>query len=131
MIDPDKRIALINYRLSQSEETLSDALLLIESGRYRSAVNRIYYSVFYTLLALGLKYQFETSKHAQLVGWFNKNFVHENLIPLELGAILKRLFENRTSGDYDEFSNFEHDEVVLLYENSKLFIKEIESLLKK
>ena len=80
MIDPDKRIALINYRLSQSEETLSDALLLIESGRYRSAVNRIYYSVFYTLLALGLKYQFETSKHAQLVGWFNKNFVHENLI---------------------------------------------------
>jgi len=54
MIDLEKRNALIDYRIQQSEETLKDAEILINSQRYRSAVNRIYYSVFYMLLALGL-----------------------------------------------------------------------------
>ena len=40
--------------------------LLIENDRLRAAVNRIYYGMFYSLLALGLAYQFETSKHNQL-----------------------------------------------------------------
>ena len=131
MIEEEKRIALINYRIQQSTETLKDAELLINSESYRSAVNRIYYAVFYTLLALGLKYKFETSKHSHLIGWFNKNFIYQKLIPVELGKIVKRIFDCRTSGDYDEFVIFEKQEVTMLYENSKLFLSEIKKFIEK
>jgi len=126
-----KRNALIAYRILQSNETLRDAEMLINVGSYRSAVNRIYYAIFYTLLALGLKYKFETSKHAQLIGWFNKNFIHKKIIPVELGKIVKRIYECRTSGDYDEFITFEKDEVNLLLLNSRTFIDKLKLFLSK
>lgn len=71
-MNSDDRNQLITYRLDQANETIRDVQLLIENDRLRSAVNRIYYGMFYSLLALGLANQFETSKHAQLIGWFNK-----------------------------------------------------------
>ena len=43
---------LVRYRLSQSQDMLDDASLLLERGRWRSAVNRAYYAVFYAGLAL-------------------------------------------------------------------------------
>ena len=67
---------LIRHRIQEAEETIEDVKLLIDNDRLRAAVNRIYYGMFYSLLALGLAYEFETSKHAQLIGWFNKNFIH-------------------------------------------------------
>ena len=67
----DRRV-LITHRLSQAEETIQDVQLLLENNRTRSAINRIYYGMFYALLGFGLAYKFETSKHSQLIGWFNK-----------------------------------------------------------
>jgi uncharacterized protein (UPF0332 family) len=75
-IDKNDREDLIKYRLEQANETISDVQLLIENNRLRSAVNRIYYGIFYSLLALGIANQYEASKHAQLIGWFNKNFIN-------------------------------------------------------
>ena len=62
-IEQEDRENLILYRLEQAEETIIDVKLLIDNHRFRSAVNRIYYGMFYSLLALGLAYEFETSKH--------------------------------------------------------------------
>ena len=39
------------------------------------AVNRIYYGLYYAVTALAIKHRFETSKHLQLIGWFNKEFI--------------------------------------------------------
>ena len=63
-IEEKDRESLIKYRLEQANETISDAALLMANNRLRSAVNRIYYGMFYALLALGASYQFNTSKHA-------------------------------------------------------------------
>ncbi|OYT13688.1 MAG: hypothetical protein B6I19_03790 [Bacteroidetes bacterium 4572_114] len=45
-IEKNDRKSLIDYRLQQAEETISDVQLLIENDRLRSAVNRIYYGMF-------------------------------------------------------------------------------------
>jgi len=43
---------LIRYRLSQAEESLEDARILMEAGRTpRSIINRCYYAMFYAALA--------------------------------------------------------------------------------
>ncbi len=71
-LDSESKSSLIIYRLQQAEEAVSDVKLLVENNRFRSAVNRIYYGMFYSLLALKLANQFESSKHAQLIGWLTK-----------------------------------------------------------
>ena len=78
--DDKDKFELIKYRLDEAKDTIEDVQLLISNDRLRASINRIYYGMFYSLLALGLKFDFETSKHQQLIGWFNKNFIHEGLI---------------------------------------------------
>ncbi len=36
----------------------------------------------------------------QVIGWFNKNFVHTGVFPQEFSMYLKRAFETRTNSDY-------------------------------
>jgi uncharacterized protein (UPF0332 family) len=62
ILDKDKE-KIIRYRVEQADNIISDVELLIQYNRYLAAVNRIYYGMFYALLALGIKYNFETSKH--------------------------------------------------------------------
>jgi len=38
---------LIRYRREKSKETLEDAYILFRAGRLFSALNRIYYALFY------------------------------------------------------------------------------------
>ena len=103
-IEEDKRSELIAYRLEQAKEMIKDSELLIANNSYRSATNRIYYGMFYALLALALKYHFETSKHMQLLGWFSKNFISTELIEVKYWKMLKNAFNNRTNADYANFT---------------------------
>ena len=95
------------------------------------AVNRIYYGMYYALTALALKYAFETSKHAQLIGWFNKEFVLSKRVDSKYGKILRNSYQNRTKGDYEPFVLFSIDEVELMLCEMVDFIEEIRSILKK
>lgn len=48
----EEKRALIAYRLECSDEMMSDARSLIAEGRWKSAVNRLYYAVFQVVSAL-------------------------------------------------------------------------------
>ncbi len=130
-IEKEDRENLISYRLEQAEETIQDVKLLIENDRLRSAVNRIYYGIFYSLLALGLSYGFETSKHTQLIGWFNKKFIHNGLIDSKYGKIINKVFNRRTRGDYDIYVEFEKEIVLEMFGEMQEFISTIKSYLAK
>lgn len=120
---------LIKYRLEEAKETIQDVQLLIENDRLRAAVNRIYYGMFYALLALGLAYKFETSKHQQLLGWFNKNFIYEGLIDSKFGKILNKASNRRTKGDYESYVEFDKEIILEMFDEMKEFIIEIERFL--
>jgi len=128
-LEDNERKELISYRLEEAKETIADVKLLIENDRLRAAVNRIYYGMFYSLLALGLAYQFETSKHQQLLGWFNKNFIHEGLIDTKFGKIINKASNRRTQGDYESFVEFDKEVILEMFGEMKEFINEIERFL--
>lgn len=130
-LDTNERAGLIQYRLDESKETIQDVQLLLENDRLRAAVNRIYYGMFYSLLALGLAYEYETSKHQQLIGWFNRNFIHKGLIDSRYGKIINKASNRRTKGDYDSFVEFEKDIILEMFEEMKDFIFEIERFLRQ
>jgi uncharacterized protein (UPF0332 family) len=128
-IDDQNRLDLIQYRLEEAKDTQTDVELLISHDRLRAAINRIYYGMFYSLLALGLKYEFDTSKHSQLIGWFNKMFIHEGLIDSKYGKIITKAYNRRTKGDYDSYVEFDLETVKELYEEMKDFTDTIEQFL--
>lgn len=125
-LDENERKELISYRLEEAKETIADVQLLIDNDRLRAAVNRIYYGMFYSLLALGLAYQFETSKHQQLLGWFNKNFIHEGLIDAKFGKIINKASNRRTQGDYESYVEFDKEVILEMFGEMNEFIIEIE-----
>ena len=128
-LDDNQRIELIKYRLREATETIQDVQLLLDNDRLRAAINRIYYGMFYSLLALGLAYEFETSKHQQLIGWFNRNFINEGLIETKYGKIINKASNRRTQGDYDSFVDFEKVIILEMFEEMKEFIFSIEQFI--
>lgn len=126
MINEDDRKILIDYRLEQAKETIAVSKFLIDSNELAVAVNRIYYGMYYAVTALAIKFQFETSKHFQLIGWFNKEFVSTGVLDASYGKILRNAFQNRTKGDYDAFIIFEKEEVMEMHKEMIDFIKAIE-----
>jgi uncharacterized protein (UPF0332 family) len=128
-VENDDINTLIKYRIEQAEETIIDVRLLIDNNRLRSAVNRIYYGMFYSLLALGLEHQFETSRHAQLIGWFNKNFISKGIIDSKYGKIINKAFNRRTKGDYDIYVEFDKEIVIEMFSEMQDFISRIKTYL--
>ncbi len=96
MIKEDDRKILINYRLEHAKETIVVSQFLIDSSQLVVAVNRIYYGMYYAVTALAIKYRFETSKHLQLIVWFNKEFISTGTLNPYYGKILRNAFQNRT-----------------------------------
>lgn len=129
MINEQDRESLIKYRIEQANDTIYLAKFLIDSNKLTVAVNRIYYGLYYAVTALAIKHKFETSKHSQLLGWFNKEFIATGLIDKRFGKILRSAFKNRTKGDYDAFVTFEFIEVSSMYNEMVEFIQNIENLM--
>jgi len=62
MTTEDKKRTLISYRMTQAKESLDEARYLLEGDKsLRSVANRIYYSMFYAVLALLVELQLGTA----------------------------------------------------------------------
>jgi len=125
----DEKNALIEHRTARATNTIEEVSFLIKNRKFLLAVNRIYYGMFYILSALSLKYDFSTSKHQQLIGWFNKEFISTGEIDRKFGRILHNAYNNRSTGDYDDFAEFDEEDVKKSFDEMKDFIRTIRALL--
>jgi uncharacterized protein (UPF0332 family) len=108
------------YRLSQAQESLREAQVLLREGMsLRSVMNRLYYAMFYAVLALLQTKQLGTSKHSGAIALFDREFVKTGIFPKEMSKALHRAFELRQKGDYledMEIARADIDEVTPLAE---------------
>ena len=103
---------LVLYRLTRARETLEDARLLANAGRWNACVNRLYYACFYAISALLVRDSLSSSKHAGVRGFFNRHYVKTGKVPKELARIYNDLFERRQEGDYIDFVSFQQHQVL-------------------
>lgn len=120
---------LIEYRLNRASETLDEVKISIENKRYLLAANRIYYASFYAVSALAIKHEFKTSKHAQLLSWFNKTFVKTEIIEKRLGKFYLDAFEMRQESDYEDFVVIDKTSIDEKLKLASEFIDKISKLL--
>jgi uncharacterized protein (UPF0332 family) len=125
----DEKNALIEHRITRATDTIEEVSFLIKNKKFLLAVNRIYYGMFYILSAFSLRYDFSTSKHQQLIGWFNKEFISTGEIDRKYGRILHNAYNNRSTGDYDDFAEFDEEDVKKSFDEMKDFIRTIRALL--
>ena len=94
---------LIRYRFQRAMETLVEADYNAKGEYYNAAVNRLYYACYYAASALMLTYKLEASSHKGIKTMLGLHFIKSGILDVRYGRIYQQLFENRQSGDYEDF----------------------------
>lgn len=123
------RKELIRYRQKKARETLEDATILFRSGRLFSALNRIYYALFYEVAALLSTEDLSSGKHTGIRSLFNEHFVQTGTVPVELGRFYSRIYDFRQKGDYGDFVEFEKEKVKEWLDQASAFIDEMDAII--
>jgi len=128
MIEKEARDAIVAYRLENADKTLNEISLHIQNELWNTAINRLYYACFYAVSALLINSSIETQTHAGARRMLSLHFTKTGKLPTEWSKFYTDLFENRQTGDYADFVNFERETVEELYEQAKIFVKTIKQL---
>ena len=131
---PGSNERLVLNCIAKARGALSDAEYVIQDNRYNVALNRLYYAIFYAVQALAYNDDFITSKHSQLMGWFNKKFIYDQQIfPKRMNEVYSKAYMNRQEADYDLMNDDDYsgEEINLFYEDSKFFVSSVEEYLNR
>ena len=131
MTEQEKKRSLARIRIQQAEDSLDEARFLYEGRKStRSVINRIYYAMFYAILALLIYEPFGSSKHTAVLSYFNLNFIKKGLIPIDLGRAVNKAFDLRQRADYREIPNITQEQVEPYFEQTRRVIDSVSALLK-
>lgn len=130
MLD-ERRVDLCNYRMKNSEDSLTVAEDCMEKGLYRDAINRSYYAAFYAIKALLALEEVDFKRHKDVVAYFNRNYAATEKVPREIGRKLARLQQKREKSDYDDFYIASKEETMEQIENTKSVILAVKDYLGK
>lgn len=122
---------LINYRLLRAKDTFDDAQILAERNKWNSTINRLYYSVYYAVMALLLDSDLNPATHNGAKSNFSEHFILTNKIPKDFGKIYSQLFTWRQKGDYDDMFDFDKDKVMPYFKPVNELIDLIEKTINK
>lgn len=123
-------IDLSKYRFQCSLEALEDAKIMYDADRYKNALNRAYYSVFYGIRAVNALDGFDSSKHSGVIAHFNQNYVKKGVFPKEASKVIKLASEKREKADYLDFFVASREEADEQIKRAEVFSKWIGDYLK-
>lgn len=86
---------------------------------------------YYAASALMLEYNLEASTHNGIKSMIGLNFVRTGLLESKYGRIYQQLFENRQSGDYEDFVYCDLEMFNSLYPQAVEFVDRINQLISK
>lgn len=122
---------LVTYRLEQAGESLNAARVLLEKRLDRPAVNRAYYAMFYSVLALLATRKQETSKHSGAISLFDKEFVKPGAFTKDFSRWLHEAFDLRQRSDYTIEFQVTRKEAEMTLEHAVSFVSEVKTILAK
>ena len=125
----DELLALIRHRLKQADSIEEAKVLLKEKMSLRAVMNRLYYSMFYAVLALLQEKQLGTSKHIGAISLFDREFIKTGIFDKSMSKTLHRVFELRQKGDYMEQSEVTQKDVDEILPEVINFVKTVKDYL--
>ena len=132
MNSSEKKQELAMYRLAQAQESLAEAQYLFDGDKSpRSVINRAYYSMFYSILALLIFEPYSSSKHSGVLAYFNRHFIKTGLLSEDLGRAVNKAFDLRQRADYREQIVIARDQVAPFLDEARRFLAASKDHLKK
>ena len=119
-------IDLCFYRFEKATEDLKTANNLFNSGNYRAANNRAYYSIFHSLRTVLALDHYDSKKHSGIISEFRRKYMKNRIFPTEMSGMIDSAFEIRNASDYNDMFIADKSETQKQIENAEYILKEIE-----
>jgi len=126
----EERNEYVKYRIESAHKTVDAAKVLAENGFWNSAVNRLYYAVFYAVNALLVMNNIQTKSHSASKSQFSLHFIKTGKLDKKYGKLLAELYDWRQKGDYENIFDYDSDSVKPLLAPVTDMISQIEKEIK-
>ena len=122
---------LSKYRYERASEELDNAKAMLDSGKYKLALNRSYYSIFHGMRAVNVLDEFDSSKHSGVIAHFNQYHVKTGDFSKEASKIIRTSSEMREHADYEDFFIASRQDAEEQVEKARIFFQFITEKKKK
>ncbi len=120
---------LAQYRMERAKEMLVAAEKNLKIGQYKTSLNRSYYAIFHSMRAANIIKGFDSSKHSGVIGFFNREYLKEEIMDRQLSVIIKTSSFLREKSDYDDFFIASKKDAQVQIENAQVFLNAVEKYL--
>lgn len=114
-----------SYRLARAKEEYETAVILFDTGHFRAANNRAYYSIFHAMRAVLAFDGYDSKKHSGIIAVFRKDYIKTGVFDVALSDIIGMASEIRNASDYDDMFIADKAETEEQIQNAKVFLNEI------
>lgn len=122
----EQQVILAKLRLQNASEDYRIAKSLLKDGHYKAANNRAYYSMFHGIRAVLALESKDFKRHAQLIGYFNKEYIHTGQFEPHFFEAIRTASKSRTNSDYEDYYIATQEEADENVSNAKLFLTAME-----
>ena len=126
---PEERKLLVDMQVERTRRFVKQADEMMEMGYSDMAVNRFYYACFHIVQALFIQREIVAHTHSGMLTQFSLHFVKTEMVSLEDGSFLARLFQLRQKADYNCAYDITKEEALSLKEPTHGFVEKIEKLI--
>lgn len=126
----EERIEYSKLRIETAYKTYQAAKVLSQNGFWNSAINRLYYAVFYAVNALLASNEVYTQSHSGMRTQFSKWFIKTGRLDKKYGKLLAQPYVWRQKGDYENLFDFTEENVNQLFEPVNEMLDAIEKEIK-
>lgn len=130
-MNKDDKSEYVKYRMDSSFKAYEAAKLMAENGFWNSAVNRLYYSVFYVVNALLVQNEIYANSHSGTRSQFSMHFIKSGKLDKKFGKLLTELYDWRQKGDYGNIFDYSAESVEPMFELVYEMICELEKKINK
>lgn len=125
MMTDQERREIVLYRLEKAANTLEYAQRNLNYGMYSVAANRLYYAFYYAASALLISIKIEAHSHSGVQSMMHFHFVKSGKLSEDDGILMRRLFVMRQSSDYEDFVDYQKDDIEPLFPLTEALINKI------
>ena len=110
------------YRLEKAKEEYEAAVVLYDTGHYRAANNRAYYSIFHAMRAVLAFDGYDSKKHSGIISEFRRTYIKSGAFSEALSDIIGSASEIRNASDYDDMFIASKSETKVQIDNAEKFL---------
>lgn len=129
MMTDQERREIVLYRLEKAANTLEYAQRNLNYGMYSVAANRLYYAFYYAASALLISVKIEAHSHSGVQSMMHLHFVKTGKLSEDDGILMRRLFVMRQSSDYEDFVDYQKEDIEPLLPLTEALINKIKEFM--